>query len=363
MPTTFTVFSLGNLTDIDTTEGNNLAENAADLNGLTFGGVQDALLNDAVTFSPGTGGFDGDGTTAYNQDNSPGENFQIDGGGDQVFDSAAIYNATVTYIDGTTATITAVIFQDVSGNTYWAPEFSANTDQGNLEFAAIRSLTLNSVSGDSFSGLAGTREDWNFVTCYLAGTHIETADGPRPIEELRVGDKVRTRDHGLQEIRWIGQSKVKGHGKLAPVRIMAGSLGSDCPTQDLLVSRQHRMLISSKVCARMFGSDEILVPAIKLTTLPGVFVEESVQDITYFHLMTDAHEVIYAEGAPSETLLTGPQAVNALSPEALEELEAIFPDVLKVSPVPARPIQRDKRIGKLLDRHIKNGIPHTAAQH
>jgi hypothetical protein len=364
MPTTFTVFSLGVLADIDTTDGNTLAENAGALVGLTFGGVGDAILNSAVTLTPGGGPGFGSGTsTAYDQDNNPGEDFVIDGGAEQRFDAAAIYNATVTYIDGTTVTITAVVFQDVDGNTYWAPEISANTDQANLESAGIRSLTLDSLSGASFSGLSGNRETWNFVTCYVGGTLIETDIGPRPIDDLAVGDTVVTRDHGLQNIRWIGKSTVSGVGKLAPVRFSAGSLGQNLPSRDLLVSRQHRMLVSSTVCERMFGSAEVLVPAIKLTDLPGVFVEESLQPVTYYHLMTDQHDIIYAEGTPSETLLSGPQAIEVLPKEALEELLAIFPDILQEAPEPARPIERSKRIERLIMRHQRNAIPFASTHH
>jgi hypothetical protein len=363
MPTTFTVISLGMQNDIDTIEGNSLAESAINLNGLTFGGIGSPLFEDAVTFSPGSGGFKGGTGTAYDQDNAPAERFQINGGANQTFDSAAIYNATITYTDGSTATITAVIFQDTAGNTYWAPEFSSNADQAALEatgVGGIRSLTLDSVSGDSFSGLTGDRQDWTPLTCYVTGTMISMEHGTQAIETLCVGDMVKTRDNGLQAIRWIGKSTVKATGKLAPIRISAGALGPNCPARDLLVSRQHRMLLSSKVCERMFGSAEIFVPAIKLTTLPGIAIDESDQMITYFHLMTDAHEVIYAEDAPSETLLTGPNAREALSPEALEELQAIFPNILDGTPTPARPIHRDKRTTQLLMRHVKNGIPHTA---
>lgn len=358
MPTTFNVFQLGLLaTDMDTTEGNNTAENAAALVGTTFGGLGNALLNDVAEFSPGTGGFGGGTGTAYDQDNGPAENFRINGGANQVFDSAAIFNATITFVDGSTDTVTAVIFQDTAGNTYFAPEFSANADQAALEAGAIQSLTLDSLSGNVFSGLSGNRQTWNFVTCYVAGTAIKTPTGDTAIEALKAGDLVITRDNGPQPIRWIGQSTVQAKGKLAPVRIAAGALGRNFPSRDLLVSRQHRMLVASRVCERMFGETEILVPAIKLTALPGIHIEESDKPITYFHLMTDAHEVIFAEDAPSETLLTGPNAVEALGSEALAELKAIFPDVLTRTPKPARQIHRNKRVETLLTRHLRNKIP------
>ncbi|MEJ8560624.1 Hint domain-containing protein [Yoonia sp. GPGPB17] len=229
-----------------------------------------------------------------------------------------------------------------------------------MEALAIRSLTLDSVNGASFSGLSGNRETWDFVTCYVGGTLIETEHGPRPIESLAIGELVETRDHGLQPIRWIGKSQVTAAGKLAPVRFLAGSMGVNAPARDLLVSRQHRMVVSSAVCERMFGSNEILVPAIKLTELPGVFVEEQDEPVTYHHLMTDQHDIIYAEGIPSETLLSGPNAIKALPDEALIELLAIFPNILEDTSEPARPIERSKRISRMITRHQQNNIPFSA---
>ncbi len=356
MPTTFTVFSLGNVADIDTTEGNTTAENASALVGSTFGGPNNALLNNAQTFSPGSTGFAGGTATAYDQDNSPAENFRINGGANQTFDSSAIYNATITYTDGTTASITAVIFQDTAGNAYWAPEFAANADQVAMNAGPIRSLTLNSLNGNVFSGLTADRQTWNAVTCFARGTRILTAGGNRPVECLRAGDLVITRDNGAQPIRWIGSSACLATGTLAPVRIVKEALGHGLPERDLYVSRQHRMLVQSKVAERMFGAREVLVPAIKLTSLTGIEKARHPGPITYFHLLLDQHEIIFAEGAPSETLLTGPQARRAMGADAVAELEALFPGRLDATLTPARPILQNARLSQLCARHEKNAI-------
>ena len=124
MPTTFNVISLGNFASIDPTEGNIQFENAASLVGQTFGGVGNSLVNDIQSFSTGSTGFGGGNTSAYDMNNSASnEAFSINGGPDQVFNGTALYNATITYIDRTTATITAVVFQDSAGNTYLSRNF------------------------------------------------------------------------------------------------------------------------------------------------------------------------------------------------------------------------------------------------
>jgi len=52
MPTTFGVFFLGNSADIDPTEGNTNAENAANIVGSTFGSSTDPLAANVQTLSP-----------------------------------------------------------------------------------------------------------------------------------------------------------------------------------------------------------------------------------------------------------------------------------------------------------------------
>ncbi len=77
--------------------------------------------------------------------------------------------------------------------------------------------------------------------------------------------------------------------KLRPGHISVGALGSGLPTRDFLVSRQLRMLVSSKVAERMFGERNVLVPAIRLTDLPGIYIDEAIESVTYFHLLFDGN--------------------------------------------------------------------------
>jgi len=357
MPTTFNVFSLGNLADIDTTEGNTNAENASALAGLTFGSIGDPLVNDVAEWAPGTGGFGGGTSTAYDMDNSPAENFTIDGGADQVFDGTAVYNATITYIDGTTASITAVIAQDTAGNTYWMPEFSANADQTAMEAAAIRSLTLDSVNDQTWAGTTGNRQTWDFVTCFAQGVKIETPAGPIPVEALSEGNLVSTRDNGAQPIRWLGRSEHTAGGGSVPVRIAKGALGDGLPEHDITVSQQHRMMINSKIVERLTGETEIFVPAKKLLDLPGVSLADDMETVTYFHVLLDRHEVIYAEGAPTESFRTGPQALEVMGIETLCEIETIFPGVIEDALDPARPVLCGAELATVLERHMKNDQP------
>ncbi|WP_282181522.1 Hint domain-containing protein [Aliiroseovarius marinus] len=357
MPTTFNAISLGVFADIDPTEGNLNAENASSLVGLTFGGPGDSLVDDFVTISAAGTGFSGGRSNVYDMDNtSSNDQFSVDGGAAQTFDGTSIYSATVTYIDGTTATITAVVFQDTAGNLYLAPEFSANSDQTALEAAAIRSITLDSVAGTRYTGLTGSRETWDFVTCFAKGTGILTPKGEIPVEQLVPGDKVCTLDNGVQTIRWVGVREVPAEGNLAPIRIKAGALGQNLPARDLWVSRQHRMLCRSKIAARMFDTPEALISANKLTLLSGVRQDDSLDHVTYCHILCDNHEVVFANGAPAETLYLGKYTKKSMSPEALDEIRMIFPELVDglEDPKPAHHMPNNAPQRNLMRRLRKN---------
>lgn len=173
MPTTFGVIYLGTGPQIDPTEGtilsgNSTSENAAALVGETYGSSGGPLYDNIQTFSPGSTGYSDGASDAYDTDNYTSlledeDTFSIDGGADHTFDAIVVYNATITYTDGTTASISAVVFQDTVGNLYLAPEVSSNTDQDALEAKAIESLELDSVSADT-SNMTANRLDTNFVT-------------------------------------------------------------------------------------------------------------------------------------------------------------------------------------------------------
>lgn len=354
MPTTFSVLSLGQFADIDPNEGNNTAENASNLVGMSFGTSSDPLFNNEATFSSIS--HSGGGSSYFDQNQwSSSDQFSINGSGSFTFDSSVVYNATITYTDGTTDTITAVVFQDTLGNTYLAPEFSNNADQAALEAGPIQSLTLDSLLGATYSGMTANREDWDVVTCFAKGTHILTPTGERLIEDLEVGDLVETRDGDAQTIQWIGTTTRKVTPKLAPIRITAGALGQGLPKRDLLVSPQHRMLVRSRIAQRMSDAGEVLIAAKKLLDLPGVMVASELEEITYFHILCEDHQILFAEGAEAESFYLGQMALQALDAEALEEVKELFPELLDQDQIPARPIASGPQANRLVERHKKNG--------
>ncbi len=230
--------------------------------------------------------------------------------------------------------------------------------------------TSYSLSSGTFTLPSGTTvtyaafENGTGVPCFTRNTLIRTQRGDVPIQDLHPDELVSTVGDGFQPIRWIGRRRLDAtalanNPKLRPIRIMAGALGGGMPNRDLLVSRQHRMLVNSKIAMRMFGASEVLIPAVKLISLPGIFIDEEVEAVEYYHLLFDRHEIIFAENAPTESLFTGPEAFNALTAEARLEIFTLFPDLADVTRLsdPARYIPRGRQQNQLIARHLRNRKP------
>jgi len=161
--------------------------------------------------------------------------------------------------------------------------------------------------------------------CFCAGTSIETQSGPVAVQDLSIGDMVITKDHGAQPIRWIGSNKRPAVDNIVPILIKKGALGN---TRDLRVSPQHRMLVRGKRVQEMCGKGAVLVLAKALVDGQDIIVDLSEPTVDYFHIAFDQHEIIYAEGIPSESLyLGGSEAWNMLHPAQRAELRTIFPDI------------------------------------
>lgn len=200
----------------------------------------------------------------------------------------------------------------------------------------------------------------SLVNCFTPGTMIATARGEVAVETLRPGDLVLTRDRGPQPVRWAAARHVEAaelalQPQLRPIRIRAGALGAGTPRADLVVSPQHRILVRSKIALRMFGAAEVLVAAKQLLCLEGIEVAADPESVTYVHFAFDRHEVVLSNGAETESLYPGAEALKAVGPAAREELLAIFPQLRTAGAVPPARVLAGGRQGRsLAQRHQRN---------
>jgi hypothetical protein len=136
--------------------------------------------------------------------------------------------------------------------------------------------------------------------CFLIGTRILTPCGEVPVEELSIGDLVETLN-GPLPVKWIGRHRFKKiassswHSSVAPIRVARFALHGQYPHRDLYLSPEHSLFF-----------DGVLIP-VKLLVNDRSVVPAKMDDcelIQYFQIELEAHGVIFAEGAPAETLLT-----------------------------------------------------------
>ncbi|WP_372572530.1 Hint domain-containing protein [Ruegeria jejuensis] len=168
------------------------------------------------------------------------------------------------------------------------------------------------------------------IACFTEGTMIRTPGGERAIETLQVGDLVDTLDHGPQPIRWIGRRSVAGRGRHAPIRFAPGTIGNDRPVQ---VSPQHRVLLSGWRCELFFHAPEVLCAAKHLCD--GDRIHRAPCDqITYFHLMFDRHEIVLGENALLESFYAGDHILQA-DRACYDELIELFPELADGAPIAA----------------------------
>lgn len=152
---------------------------------------------------------------------------------------------------------------------------------------------------------------------FTRGTRITMADGrQRPVEGLVVGDRVLTRDHGPQPVRWTGRQTVRAEGSDAPVVIGEGVLNA---ARELVLSPDHRLFVHQRRDLLGAGRAEALVRARHLVDGDTVWRAPG-GHVDYFHVLFDAHEIIYVECIPAESLLVSPDVMAGLDADLAADL-------------------------------------------
>ncbi|MEL7256541.1 MAG: Hint domain-containing protein [Pseudomonadota bacterium] len=282
-----------------------------------------STTNFAVRENDGATLFNGDPTneqvSAQEQFGGIGEQVvEIDGTFRQIIWD---YTFEVTAADGTVYRV-AVIDVDLNNDDDLDDTVGGEAEDGyylifpdGVPPAGVNYTVGNIVENDDFTPHLGLGAD---IVCYAEGTLIDTPTGPRPVETLRAGDFVDTADHGPQPTRWTGCVRVPALGRLAPIVIQAGTLGND---RDLIVSPQHRVLLNDWRVELHFGTESAFVRAVDLVDGDQVY-RRSGGFVEYHHFLLDRHEVVFAEGAASESLLPGECAQSALGPKAVSEIDS-----------------------------------------
>lgn len=167
------------------------------------------------------------------------------------------------------------------------------------------------------------------------GTNIRTPCGLRRIELVRPGDLVVTRNMGLQSVRmvWkrtVRQADMEKNPGLAPVRLKPRAVGPMMPQRDLLVSQDHRLLIPGFRVADHPEDKCVLVEAGEIAgSSDAIFIDRSLEEVTYYQMVFDQHHVLMADGLPVESFLPNVASVETLCARMRDALVAHFPQLRK----------------------------------
>ncbi len=271
------------------------------LNGVTFAGAMIGQISS--------------GNVASDQVNVYGANNQVQGAG-QI--TVVSYSYVAGYYQG-------------HGAGYRLPSFGVISFSGNPLQFSIRGFSDDglllspvtsygpaySTAGDiAFSGQGFVFSDDGFASgnfafpvlfgydpsayqvaiCFAEGTRLKTVTDYTAVEDLVIGDMAITASGEKRAIKWIGQMlvKPKRHARpseVSPVRVRADAFGPGLPARDLRLSPGHAVFV-----------DGVLVPVGYLVN-GATIIQEEVEEVRYFHVELDSHDVLLAEGLPCESYL------------------------------------------------------------
>lgn len=237
---------------------------------------------------------------------------------------------------GTTLTITKINNQPVSaGDTITlasGEKITLNAD-GTITVLGDGDHETNSFSYEVTDGEGNTDVAFVEMTtapCLVAGTLVDTPNGKVPVEDLRPGDLVITRDDGAQPVRWAGRATRRAEGRDAPVVFAAGAFGKH---EAVEMSQNHRVLVTSSRAELLFGQNELLVKAKDLLNDATIRLRSDGAPVTYVHLLFDRHQIITGNGLDSESYHPGDQTLDSFDADTRDEILQLLPEAEGGAPV------------------------------
>ncbi|WP_299565982.1 Hint domain-containing protein [uncultured Sulfitobacter sp.] len=251
------------------------------------------------------------GGVSYNidliQKPSSGGKFTLGDGSQQTFGSGMEINLDV-------------VFLTVSNGGDVRHFAIPNDSYGDMNVQSIQIGELRHSRFNDVKLISTSNNEVNAV-CFADGTMIKTPNGETAVEKIEIGNLVLTRDNGVQPVRAILVRKLDfrtAPERLKPIAFSKDSLGPSRPHSKLCVSPQHRMLVVDP------SGNMVLVPAKALLPRRGVRVAHGRRQVTYIHLVFSAHQIIYANGTPTESFFPGRMAMEAIPETCRAEIQDLF---------------------------------------
>ncbi|APX89780.1 hypothetical protein BV394_08680 [Brevirhabdus pacifica] len=301
------------------------------------GGGNDTVIGDGSGFGSGSGktyheysSAHGTGTTSHEDAHASGDHHYDSAAHSSGGATGSGKNDDILYVEGDVRIELSDgnVIEAKAGDIINLRADGENDDDGKIYLSDGSTVTFDEIEEIR---VVNNIDDPDVCICFTPGTMIATPTGERPVEELREGDRVITRDNGIREISWAGRKPLTRQTmleqpNLRPVLIRAGSLGDNLPERDMMVSPNHRMLIANERTSLYFEEHEVLVAAKHLMKVPGI-ERAKVEDTAYVHIMFEQHEVVLANGAWTESFQPGDYSLNGLGRSQREEIFTLFPEL------------------------------------
>ncbi|MEP2030016.1 MAG: Hint domain-containing protein [Paracoccaceae bacterium] len=229
-------------------------------------------------------------------------------------------------------------FETYSGNVGGQPVTFTLLQFSDPQYIIATSGTIN--VGDTIAGTNNTivtappspYSSLPDFVCFVSGSLVETPNGPQKVETLSAGDMVFTADGEARPVRWVGRRHLNARDlyhnpHLRPIVFKPHSIGENVPTQEVKVSPQHRIALTSSATELMFDAPEVLVPARFLVNDDSICVDDEASEVEYVHLLFDQHELVNIAGLWSESFFIGDVTAQALTESTRREVLELFPDL------------------------------------
>ena len=218
--------------------------------------------------------------------------------------SATTVTTEVTGFDGNSAgNSDGIVLAGVKAADITSTSYSADGNYVTLSFNEGGSVTLHIDDVSKYGYELSSDADGNAVyeVCFLAGSMIRTPSGDVAVETLQLGDEVLTFADGQSTVRkvtWAGKAHANVRAGLPddeagyPVRILKDAIADGVPYKDMLITSEHCLFFEGK-----------FVPVRMLVNGSSIFYDKSITSYDYYHVETEEHSVITADGMLTESYL------------------------------------------------------------
>ena len=241
-----------------------------------------------VQLTPGVGGA----FTADNTSNPTASYISNGQGDDTISPGEGVLFATGSYGSNPYGSGNSRFVGSTSNGVITYTQTQLDPPDGVYRLLSTQSYTSGPI------GAVETNDD--YTLCFLEDTLISVfGDKQVPVQDLQIGDKVLTSKGTFEKILWIGVKTIKNglytDPNQAPVCISAGALGDNLPLSDLYLTANHGMIIDGLVINAAALVNDSTIRFVPLAEMPSEF--------TYYHIETENHDEIYANGSLAETFV------------------------------------------------------------